>query len=211
MSLNYYFQPIDLVDQTHLQMSEVSLYSTTPWREANFISRIIMNFYEGQTPLLTPVSKEGLTLTDATANVGGNTISFYLSGIKWINAVELNPTTCQMLSNNLQTYHLPTDRVHCCDYLSLYKDLLQDVVFLDPPWGGQDYMKNPVLDLSLSGVDLSEICWTLFTDHKASLVVLKLPLNYNLPNLLSVLQTRSSLTHNIYRGSHHSYNIVFFW
>ena len=90
MSLNYYFQPIDLVDQTHLQMSEVSLYSTTPWREANFISRIIMNFYEGQTPLLTPVSKEGLTLTDATANVGGNTISFYLSGIKWINAVELN-------------------------------------------------------------------------------------------------------------------------
>jgi len=148
-------------------------------------------------------------LTDGTANVGGNTISFYLSGIQTVNAVEIDKTTCDMLINNLQTYKLPTVNVHCCDYLSIYKNLKQDIVFLDPPWGGPEYKKASILDLYLGQTNIIDICAELMGEKKASLIVLKLPINYNLPALIAKMPSRSFFTQKIYRGQKHSYNVVF--
>ena len=208
--VNCYFQPRDTVDTTQLQMSEVSLYSITPWREANFISRTIMNFYGTNKPLRSIHGGEPI-ITDATAHVGGNTISFYLSGIKYVNAVEIDEQTCQMLKNNLNTYQLPIDHVFCCDYLKIYKELQQDVVFLDPPWGGHDYIKNSSLSLYLSQVNIVDLCRTLLTEKRVSLIVIKVPINFNLRELIDNLPTKCVLMHKIYRGPHHSYNVIFCW
>ena len=212
IQITYFFQQIDSIDVDRLQMSDVSLYSTTPWRESNFITRIILNFYNEYQPLLKPLYDKLPIITDGTANCGGNTVSFHLSGgFKKINAIEIDTNTFDMLKNNLQTYHLSTDDIYCCDYLSIYKTLQQDIIFLDVPWGGIDYIKTQCLDLYLSNINIIDICYDLIINKMASLVVLKLPINYNLPDLITRLPNTKFLTHKIYRGTHHSYNVVFCW
>jgi hypothetical protein len=209
--INYYFQPMDNVDPKQLQMSPVSVYSITPWREANFITRTILNFFTGHNTRFKPIYDRPI-ITDATSCVGGNTISLHLShGFKQINSIEIDREACQMLTNNLNAYHLPTDHIHCSDYLSVYKTLQQDVVLIDAPWGGEGYLKTPCLDLYLSNTNIIDLCFDIITNKSASLVVLKLPINYNLPQLINKLPNNTFLTHKIYRGHHHSYNVVFCW
>ena len=213
-SVNYLFQPQDHVDLSKIQFSEVSLYSITPWKEANFISRTILNFYtelRGQKAIIKTKYDRLPVITDATSHVGGNTISFYLSGFHRVNAVEIDPNIYQMLKNNLQVYHLPVDNVRCSDYLEIYKELQQDVVYIDVPWGGQGYLETPCLDLYLSNINIIDICFDIITNKMAPLIVLKLPINYNLPQLINKLPNSTFLTHKIYRGHHHSYNVVFCW
>lgn len=215
--LNYYFQPQPSIKLDQLRMTNISLYSTTPWKEANFISRTIMNFYMGGTSSNeTLKGKGGLlgnhppVITDGTANIGGNTLSFYLNGAQKVNAVEVDALTCEILKHNLSIYKLPTETVHCCDYLTIYKKLEQDVVFLDPPWGGPDYKKVNSLEIYLGQTNIIDICAELMEEKKASLIVLKLPTNYNLPGLMKHMPNRNFLTHKIYRGKNrHSYNVVF--
>jgi len=212
LDISYYFQQVESVDLEQLQMTPISLYSTTPWRESNFITRTILNFYNGFKPTIKPLYDELPILTDSTANCGGNTISFHLShSFKKINSVEIDTETFNMLKNNLNTYHLPTNNVYCCDYLSIYKNLQQDVIFIDPPWNGKDYIKVQCLDLYLSNINIIDICFDIITSKMATLIVLKLPVNYNLPQLINKLPNRMFLTHKIYRWRHHSYNVVFCW
>ena len=239
------------------------MYNTTPWKEANFISRTINNFYSGTggnpsdlsrwphsppfflndsnkgravwvspvndsnkgglwgsppgiTPVLKPIKNSGLILTDATANIGGNTISFYLNGINQVNAVEIDPLTCEILKHNLHIYELPTQNIYCQSYVDIYMLLDQDIVFLDPPWGGPDYKKSNNIDLYLdqsdgSSKNIIEICAELMEQKKVTLIVLKLPMNYNLPGLISRMPNKNFMTHKIYRKKHHSYNVVFCW
>lgn len=212
-TINYLFQPQETVDLTKIQISGVSLYSITPWREANFISRTILNFFSEtkEKPILKTKYDRLPIITDATSHVGGNTISFHLSGFKCVNAVEIEEDVCQMLKNNLQVYHLPTNDIHCGDYISLMNRLEQDVVFIDSPWGGQDYRDNPCLDLFLGSVNVITVCRDLISQKKASLIVLKVPVNYNLQGFVNGLSARTILTHKIYRGTHHSYNVLFCW
>lgn len=208
--VNYYFQPIELVDYTKLSMSENSVYSSTPWREANFISRTILNFFGEDKKLVSRYGNDPI-ITDATANIGCNTISFYLSGFKRVNAVEIDSNTYTMLKSNIETYNFPTNTTYCCNYLDIYNKLQQDIVFIDSPWGGPDYIKSPCLDLFLSGTNIVDICFDIIYKNLASLIVLKLPINYNLKDLVGRLQTRTFLMEKIYRGQKHSYNVIYCW
>ncbi len=55
---------------------------------------------------------------------------------------------------------------------------MQDVVFLDPPWGGPDYKECPLdsLHLFLSGQTMAEVCSSL--TGAARFVCLKVPFNF---------------------------------
>lgn len=208
--LQYFFQSKDGVDRKQMRITDVSLYSTTPWREANFISKTIMNFYSNGT--LKSINPDKLpVITDATSNVGGNTISLYLSGAQKVNAVEMDAKTSEMLKHNLATYGLPTQSVYNSDYLDVYKKLEQDVVLMDPPWGGPTYKDEKIVDLYLSGVDIVKICAELIKENKASLIVLKVPLNYNLNRLVEEMPTYQVMIQKIYRKGRHLYNVIFCW
>ena len=211
IDLPYYFKPVRMVDLTQLEMSNVSAYSITPWKEAISVSRTILNFFGANKQLKTKSGDELPIITDATANVGGNTISFFLSGFKKVNAIEIDEGAYKMLKNNLTVYSFPIDQVLNIDYVSIYKDVEQDVVFLDPPWGGPDYIKSPCLDLYLSDINIIDICFDLISQNKASLIVIKVPINYNLQGLFNKIPTRRFLTHKIYRGRIHSYSIIYCW
>lgn len=69
-------------------------------------------------------------------------------------------------------------KTHHGSYLDVMEGLVQDVVFLDPPWGGMGYVEGDKLDLGLGGVPLAEICERL--KSRCRYIALKLPLNFNL-------------------------------
>jgi len=120
------------------------------------------------------------TITDATASIGGNVFAFATCFGK-VNAIEKLEPTAQMLLHNLKLLGLSSNvTVWCGDSseVALVADKMkQDVVFLDPPWGGLRYKKEDILSLFLEEKNLRQICieWALH----AKLIVLKLPLNFN--------------------------------
>lgn len=52
-----------------------------------------------------------------------------------------------------------------------------DAIYFGPPWGGPGYKKEVLLDLDLSGVDVSEVVNEL--RHRVKVIVVKVPYNFN--------------------------------
>jgi 16S rRNA G966 N2-methylase RsmD len=208
-NINHYFQPKDGLNSKKLRMTNISIYSTTPWKEGKIISGIIDK--QLRSLLGDSYNRKNTIITDATANIGGNTISFYLKGFGKVNAVEIDKLTCDILKNNLDVYGLGNKGdVHCANYLDLYTKLRQDVVFIDPPWGGPKYKEAKLLDLYLGNTNIIDICKTLMEKKLTKIIALKVPVNYNLPTLINAMPNSTFLTVKIYRygKKFHSYSIV---
>ena len=87
-----------------------------------------------------------------------------------------------MLQNNLGVYPDRSTRVtvHHGDALTILPTLRQEVVFMDPPWGGKSYKNKKQLQLTLSGKTLPEVVKQLWDDRKRAgtrCVVFKMPRN----------------------------------
>lgn len=138
-----------------------SIYSTS--EQANQINRILKKY----------ISKSD-TVTDATACIGGNSI-FLLRDFKSVNVVEKDTTVFSTLKKN-------TNFLNCkhynCSYLHIMYALRQDLIFLDPPWGGTDYKKTDFIDLFLDNVNILNIINNLY--HYTRYIAMKIPNNYNL-------------------------------
>jgi len=103
-------------------MDSVSKYSVTDARTAS-----------QQTVVLKTFATPGSIITDGTACVGGNTISFGRSFRK-VNAVEINEERFGMLRKNCLVLRLDQKvKLVNGDYSKIHQELNQDVVFLDPP------------------------------------------------------------------------------
>jgi len=149
-----------------LALDEVSMYSITDTRSANNTSRILQQLVGDRA-----------VITDGCAAAGGNVLSF-AQHFRQVQAVELDPQRYSLLEHNVKALGL-TDTVttHHGDFLEKLIELKQDVVFLDPPWGGKSYAENDTVDLTFSGLPLSELCERL--KPHARYIALKLPLNFN--------------------------------
>jgi 16S rRNA G966 N2-methylase RsmD len=161
------FPPLKNREMCKLKLDKVSLYSISSDKVSRLISETIYNF----------IQTKDIVITDATSGVGGNTISFakYFSKV---NAIEKDTVRFDYLKNNIDIYDL-TDKVtfYNADYLDLKDCLKQDVIFIDPPWGGRDYKRERELDLYLSDIELSEVCNSLA--GMSRIIVLKVPINFN--------------------------------
>lgn len=136
-----------------------------------------------------------LSITDATAGVGGNTISF-ASNFMHVNAIEMESNRYKCLVNNLEVYKLTNVLHYCDDCLKIiYKLKQQDILFLDPPWGGKGYKKSENIRLSISNISLEDICIDLFDENKTNyvpnIICLKLPKNYDLRHLYFTLMNHN--------------------
>lgn len=153
-----------------LALDEVSMYSITDTRSANNTSRILQQLVG-----------ERAVVTDGCAAAGGNVLSF-AQHFRRVQAVELDPQRFSLLEHNVKALGLE-DMVTTFkgDFLEKMHSLQQDVVFLDPPWGGKSYVENDMVDLSFGGVPLAELCERL--KPHAHYIALKLPLNFNLEGL----------------------------
>ena len=170
---DFFFSPLSESTRKKIQLDKVALYSVTDMKTADQISRLILS-------LVGP----DVTITDATACIGGNVFSF-CKFFKFVNAVECDKTRHDMLSSNLTVLNHRNVSTCCADYLTIMAELQQQVVFIDPPWGGPGYKKQVILDLSLSDVPLSQVCERLAS--LCSMVVMKLPTNFDIEKFESMV------------------------
>ncbi|AYV84227.1 MAG: putative RNA methylase [Hyperionvirus sp.] len=156
---------------------ESIMYITIPY-DADKITKIICN-HMGKGGL----EAKDAVITDGTAGVGGNTISFVRNFLK-VNAIEIDQERFNYLFNNVNLYGDVNVTFFRGDAVALIPKLKQDIIFIDPPWGGKCYKeKDNIKKLCLGELDIEELCWK-FLDGESmvevpKLIVLKLPKNYD--------------------------------
>jgi 16S rRNA G966 N2-methylase RsmD len=169
----------------HILMDDVSKYSITLPDKAEIISEIIKKNYQLRYP---EDNLDDLTITDAMACVGGNTLSFS-SFFKNVNAIEINTTRFQYLVHNMKEYEKNNILFYNDNYLNLINKLDQHIVFIDPPWGGPIYKSQYKMDIMIQKdskdekeVKLDEIIDDIFTNPITKMIIYKLPTNHNIDN-----------------------------
>lgn len=175
---DFFFRHVDYATRCKLQIDDVASFSVTEVTMANKISKVLLELVDKDTPSRTQGDKCPLTITDGTACVGGNVLSF-ADHFQNVVAVENNSTRFEMLQNNLRVLDKDSNVVcHCASYLDIMKDVHQQVVFMDPPWGGINYKDQARIPLFLDDVPIQEICERL--RHHTQWVALKVPTNFDL-------------------------------
>jgi len=137
-------------------------------------------------------------ITDATAGVGGDTISFGMT-FKEVHAIELNEIRYEYLVNNINVYDLENVTTYNDNCMNILKYINNhDVVFIDPPWGGKTYKLYDNLRLNISDVSIEAICNMLLNhDFYPKLIVLKLPQNYDLKYLFNTVNSNLIYLHEL--------------
>ena len=160
-----------------LQTDDTGLFSITPAKDANRMSALCANLPGIQDLGRKPV------ITDGCACVGGNVLSFALSGLfAEVNAVELDAARARMLEHNVAVIR---DRVQIPvniltgSYTDLMQTLRQDIVFLDPPWGGPGYKTQKSVNLFLGDSHLADVIHNVFSNTETIYVVWKAPTNFD--------------------------------
>lgn len=171
------FPPGGALVMPKLRISNVSLYSMTRPCVADAIVKHLKS--------LDGINPEKMTITDAFANVGGASLAFAKSFEK-VQCCELEPLHCNMLHDNMRAYGLKVS-IYCGDYMHMINKLRQDIVFLDPPWGGPSYRKYSKIRLLICGgtVHIGIVVRHLIQHNLAKYVVLLLPPNIDLDDLMN--------------------------
>jgi len=166
-----------------IQLDDVACYSVTEMRSADKISRLLVSMAKcGQASSLCHLS-----ICDAFACIGGNTLSFAKSFDR-VDAIELDTGRYEMLAKNVNDVWQEwtagkVNPLHadCFDVL-LHSEKRFDLVFLDPPWGGTDYSEQDIVsDYSISGIVMHDVLRQL--RFRCKMVALRLPLNYDIASL----------------------------
>ena len=165
------------IDYNLIKMTDIGLYSITHWHTTLHIVSEMEKFVGNDL-------KE-LTITDATAGVGGDTLCFS-QRFNTVNAVELDPLHCTIVAHNLSAYkNRAKVNLFCANYVDvvgLYKPwsgtlLTQNVIYFDPPWGGPKYKTRNNVVLTLDNTPLSQIIWHILSNSLANYIFIKAPKN----------------------------------
>jgi 16S rRNA G966 N2-methylase RsmD len=165
-------------DYSLIRMSSTGKYSISRLEDSLLTTNEIINFYNNI--ILNKDNFKNITITDATANAGGNTINFALNNLN-VNSIELSINEYYRLKNNIDLYKNFTKNVKvfnadCLD-LIYNKKIYQDIIYFDPPWGGPSYKNYKNLGLSLDDKDIVDHIDNLLENKYCSLIVLKGPYN----------------------------------
>ena len=163
----------DDVDYTKLKMTPEGLYSITRRRDGEKM----IGFLQSR---ITDIPK--LSITDATACIGGDTLLFSLY-FKKVDSIEWKHDNITVLRNNIDVFRAANVTIHEGDSTKLF-NWKTDVLYVDPPWGGPDYYRMYNLDLFIGHYQLdSWIEGILKRDNRPKHIILKLPNNYNFSRL----------------------------
>ena len=183
-----YFPDRPGLDPQRLQITRVGRYSITRPEHAATVSEAIKTF-----TALVSHRIEGLSIVDATACVGGNTLSF-LEHFQQVTAIEQSSVHFYILRQNLGAYGFEDGcgrlRLVNADFTQVLFTLCSDVVFLDPPWNNSGPLpeiwhdRKRDLMLYLSDIPIYSIISEILQTGRARVVALKAPSNVNLNLLL---------------------------
>lgn len=157
-----------------------SVYETTP----RSTSRKILKFMKNCIGNLA-----NLTLTDASSSVGGDILTFS-DAFLHVNANEYDRITYDALIHNITLYNKKNIDTFNEDYGRIYNKLSQDVVYMDPPWGGPEYKNNSCDELKYGEINIIDIIKGLPKCH----IIIKAPYNYNINEIKSLQRFNRTLT-----------------
>ena len=166
-------------DFKKIKINDVGRYSITRPYEAKQIILYIQNEIKN---VINKESKDCI-VTDGTSGVGGDTLHFS-KYFKNVNAVDILEENTKLLKENCDIFKITNVNIICSNYINICNKLKQDVLYLDPPWGGIGYKDKQEIDLFLDGLDISQVVNKLESNP---MIFLKLPLNSNL-NKLNILK-----------------------
>jgi predicted RNA methylase len=167
--LHKYFPYLNKNKRSQLKYDEIGLYSISPPKNADIITSYILQYYK----------KTNIVVTDAMSGLGGNVLSF-ASSLYYVNAIEYDEIRYSHMVSNISLFS--KDNVLCinADYLQIMHQLKQDIIFMDPPWGGKSYKDTNLLSIDINGIPFQQICDDIYDTKLCSMLILKLPLNYNI-------------------------------
>lgn len=166
--LDKIFPTVKGVDKSKLLITNVGMYSVSKVKGATMLCNIIRKH----------LSTNNVTVTDATGNVGSDTIMLGLHFSK-VNSIELDQDQYYVLQHNVKTYNMEDKiTVYNGDSLTIIPELKQDVIFIDAPWTGRDYKKHERLSLFMSDKELSTVYKELINHCK--FMIFKVPVNYDI-------------------------------
>lgn len=164
--------------RSKLVIDDVAVFSVTESGAAEQISSIISECCRRKCNLST----DDAIILDGMACVGGNTISF-TKHFKTVLSNELDGKRFDILKHNvlniLNYGNVEFFNVSIIE-LSLSPPTPYDVLFLDPEWGGPEYLRAKNIRLSIGRESLEDFVLNVFRSHAGvKLIALKLPINYD--------------------------------
>lgn len=156
-------------------IKEIAKYSVTKKYERYQIKSIMINMIK----TLLKKDTRTLTITDGTAGTGSDIVNFS-SFFKEVNGVEINKEMFKILEKNIKDNKVYNVNLINSDYTNIWTLLKQDIIYLDPPWGGPDYKNNKYTYLFISSIPIETFISELLKSNENLLVFLKAPLNVNL-------------------------------
>lgn len=195
---------------TSLALTDESLYSTTKWKEADIITYSIINKYK--EIINNKIEPQDLIITDANASVGGSSIAFWCNGFKCVNSVDIDKTTTECLETNLTIYGYPTKYITCADYTdpNIYKSFKQNIIYLDPPWGGRNYKSFKSLETYLSGIELHTFIIELINNIKIDMICIRIPINYDVNKIIKGIATGTNIKTKYFIKNIYNYNRIIY-
>lgn len=167
-----YFPMMKNINLNNIKITTEGKYSISDNNSSNKLIYLIYKYF----------STFNLVITDGTGNNGSDSIALGLK-FKTINSIELDDTNFKVLENNVKfVYKLDNVNIFKGSSLDYIKKIYQDIIYLDPPWGGINYKKNSRLELYMDNKNLGQI----YNENKnyAKLFIFKLPINYDFTNFI---------------------------
>jgi len=165
-----------------LQIDDDSIHYISVREYAEKISNIIKLHLD-----LINLDNNKAIITDATAGVGGDTISFS-KNFKSIYSIEISSIRSDYLRNNIGIYDCKNVTVINDDCMNVINKIENhNVIFIDPPWEPDNigsYKQYENLKLSFGKISIETLCNNLmdlsFMVKVPELIVFKLPKNYDI-------------------------------
>lgn len=118
-----------------------------------------------------------MTLTEGTSGVGGDSINFCKT-FKHVNLFEYNDVAFDMLTNNINKFCTNNNIImYNQSYTQKWKELKQDVIIIDPPWGGPSYKFIDHVQLKYGEYDFFDFINLLAKKKASDYIFSKIPLN----------------------------------
>jgi hypothetical protein len=161
------------VDYAGLRLTPEGFYSVTKRRDGQ---RLIA-FMRQMIPDL-----DRKMITDATACVGGDTLLFSL-WFKRVESIEWKNDNFSALQNNVNVFGAVNVNLHKGDATQIF-NWRTNVLYIDPPWGGPDYLARNNIDLWMGNSRVDDwIEEVLKRNDRPEYIFIKLPRNYNFSRL----------------------------
>lgn len=164
---DFLFKFVDQPIRDKIILDTEALFSTTDQLTADKITQDILKFVP-----------KSATITDATACAGGNTYSFS-QHFAHVLAFEKDALRVRILRHNMTLLGATNVSIRNGDSFILCTQQSQNVIFLDPPWGGPDYKKHARVSLFLSERPLAEFCRIMVATRVTRFIALKAPTNFD--------------------------------